>query len=129
MLRLSQRLLLKPNQKIFLLNAPPGYAVGMGALPEGAAVTKKADGADVMQLFVSTEAELRTQLPKLKTALAQKGALWVCYHKGSSKIKTGINRDTIAAYAESIGLSAYRMISIDADWSALALKINQQRDF
>ena len=120
---IAQRLLLKPNQKIFLLNAPKGYAESMGDLPDGTSVTKKAEHVDLIQLFVANKAELKTHLPKLKTALTPKGALWVCYHKSTSKTKTDINRDTIAAYAESIGLSAYRMISINADWSALALKL------
>jgi hypothetical protein len=38
-------------------------------------------------------------------------------------VKTDINRDTINAYAASLGLQGVAMISIDDDWSALRLKI------
>jgi hypothetical protein len=48
--------------------------------------------------------------------------LWVTYHKGTSKVKTDINRDTINAYAHSIGWEGVAMISIDDDWSAMRLK-------
>jgi hypothetical protein len=34
-----------------------------------------------------------------------------------------INRDSIAAYAATIGLQAVAMISVDEDWSALRLKV------
>ena len=44
------------------------------------------------------------------------------YHKGTSRVKTDINRDTINAYAHSLGLEGVAMISIDEDWSALRLK-------
>jgi hypothetical protein len=49
--------------------------------------------------------------------------MWVTYHKGTSKVKTDINRDTINAYVHSIGLEGVAMISIDEDWSALRLKL------
>jgi hypothetical protein len=48
--------------------------------------------------------------------------LWVSYHKGTSKVKTDINRDTINAYANSLCLQGVAIISIDDDWSALRLK-------
>ena len=78
---------------------------------------------DVIQLFVANRAELEAQLPGLKLLLAPKGMIWVTYHKGTSKVKTDINRDSINAYAHSIGLEGVAMISIDEDWSALRLKL------
>jgi hypothetical protein len=47
----------------------------------------------------------------------------VSYPKGTSKVNTDINRDTIGLYAQSIGLQPVAMISIDDTWSALRLKI------
>jgi len=41
-------------------------------------------------------------------------------------MKTDINRDTINAYAGSLGLQGVAMISIDDDWSALRLKLIQE---
>jgi hypothetical protein len=52
--------------------------------------------------------------------------LWVTYHKGTSKVKTDINRDTINAYASTLGMQGVAIISIDDDWSALRLKLIQK---
>jgi hypothetical protein len=38
-------------------------------------------------------------------------------------VKTDIHRDTINAYAKTLGLEGVAMISIDDDWSALRLKL------
>jgi hypothetical protein len=61
-------------------------------------------------------------LGKLKSLLTPGGMLWVTYYKGTAKTKTDINRDSINAYAQTIGLQGVAMISIDDDWSALRLK-------
>ncbi len=79
--------------------------------------------ADLIQLFVTSRSELEKNLGKLKILLAPSGALWVTYPKGTSKAKSDINRDSIREYAQSIGLEAVAMISVDDTWSALRLKI------
>ena len=56
------------------------------------------------------------------TALAPNGMIWVAYHKGTSPVKTDINRDSIWAYARTIGMDAVAQVSINDDWSAVRLK-------
>ena len=63
------------------------------------------------------------QLPKLKAVLTAKVFLWITYPKGTSKVKTDVNKDKIAAFAKTLGLQAISMVSIDETWSALRLKI------
>jgi hypothetical protein len=48
--------------------------------------------------------------------------LWATYPKGTSKVKTDINRDIIASYVRTIGLVGVAMISIDDTWAALRLR-------
>jgi len=118
-----QRLFIRPGNKVLLINPPEGYPAKISELPEGAMLLSASDQpVDVIQVFVANRAELETQLPRLKELLASKAMLWVTYHKGSSRVKTDINRDTINAYARSLGLIGVAMISIDEDWSALRLK-------
>ncbi|HEX7432474.1 MAG TPA: hypothetical protein VF326_02355 [Anaerolineaceae bacterium] len=50
------------------------------------------------------------------------GILWEACHKGTSWVKTDINRDMIAAYGQSPGLQPNAMISINEDWAALRLE-------
>lgn len=120
---IAQKLFIKPGNRVLVVNPPAGYLVQLGALPGGATIlSDAATPVDAIQLFVTNRAELEAQLPRLKALLARKGMIWVTYHKGTSKVKTDINRDTINAYAHTIGLEGVAIISIDDDWSALRLK-------
>lgn len=120
----AEKLLMKPGQKVLLVNQPKGYRALLGEIPKGVTVVKEAaEAVDLIQVFVVSRKDLEEQLPRLKPLLAPKGLLWVTYHKGTSKQKSDINRDSIAAYAGTIGLQAVAMISVDEDWSALRLKV------
>ena len=48
--------------------------------------------------------------------------LWFAYPKGTSKIKTDINRDTIRITGEEFGITTVTAISIDDTWSALRFR-------
>ena len=121
---IAQKLFIKPTNKVLLVNPPAGYLAQMDELPaETILLSDTSCLVEVIQIFVVNRAELEAQLPRLKELLAPKGKMWVTYHKSTSKVKTDINRDTINAYAHSIGLEGVAMISIDEDWSALRLKL------
>ena len=120
----AEKLLMKPGQKVLLVNPPKGYRALLGEIPQGVTLLKEAaEAADLIQVFVAARKDLEEQLLRLKPLLAPKGLLWVTYHKGTSKQKSDINRDSIAAYAGTIGLQAVAMISVDDDLSALRLKV------
>jgi hypothetical protein len=121
---IAAKLFIKPDHKVLLVNPPEGYADQMDELPEGAIILSDSSClVEIIQVFVSNRIELEAQLPRLKELMTPKGMLWVTYHKGTSKVQTDINRDTINAYAHTIGLEGVAMISIDHDWSALRLKL------
>lgn len=118
-----EKLTVKPGRGFMLVNPPPGYTEYMGSLPEGARwITAPGEPADVIQVFVETRAVLEAQLARLKVLLKPGGALWVTYYKGTARVKTDINRDSINAYGMTLGLQGVAIISIDADWSALRFK-------
>jgi len=122
---IAQKLLIKEGYKVLLVNPPSGYKTLLGPLTGSVTILKSpaVASADLVQVFVKGRKELEAQLGKLKKALNPKGLLWVTYYKGTAKRKTDINRDTINAYAKSLGLEGVAMISVDDDWSALRLKI------
>jgi hypothetical protein len=121
---IAQKLYIKPGYKFLLVNPPDGYLAQMGELPPGTIILSDSScSVEAIQVFISNRSELEAYIPRLKKLLAPKGMIWVTYHKGSSKVKTDINRDTINTYAHSIGLEGVAMISIDDDWSALRLKL------
>jgi hypothetical protein len=118
-----EKLSIKPGNKFLLVNPPGGYITQMGELPPGVdLLSDTRSQVEAIQVFVANRAELEFQVPRLAGLLSPKGMLWVTYYKGTSKVKTDINRDTINAYAQSIGLQGVAIISIDDDWAALRLK-------
>jgi len=120
----AQKLMIKEGRSVLLINPPAGYDALLGQLPAQVSVlSQPSEPVDIIQVFVANRAELEAQLPQLKPLVKPNGMIWVTYYKGTSKTKTDIHRDTIAAYARSLDLEAVAMIAIDADWSALRLKV------
>jgi hypothetical protein len=120
---ISQKLRIKENYNVMLVNEPKGYRSKLGKLPANVnLLTESTKPIDVVQVFVASKRELEGQLTKLKSVLSPRGLLWVTYPKGTSGVKVDINRDIIRQFAQGIGLQAVAMISIDETWSALRLK-------
>ena len=124
---IAQKLFIKPGNKFLLVNPPDGYLAKLGELPTGVIILSDSSClVEAIQVFVRNRAELESLLPGLRQLLAPKGMLWVTYHKGTSKVKTDINRDAIYAYARSIGLDGAGLFSIDDTWSAMRFKLAQK---
>jgi hypothetical protein len=120
----AQKLMIKEGYKVLFINAPDGYEKTLGKLPENVEVMVNTENdIDLIQVFLSTQAELETHLSILPPLLKPTGILWISYPKGTSKITVDINRDTINQYAKSVGLKGVAMIAVDNTWSALRLKI------
>lgn len=120
---IPQKLFMKENYTVLLVNEPEGYNTKLGKLPKNVSLVSKPSGqVDLIQVFVSSKSELESQLRELKQLLGPQGLLWVTYPKGTSKTKVDINRDVIREYAETIGLKAVAQVAIDEKWSALRLK-------
>ena len=121
----AEKLLIKPGKKVLFVNAPENLSDLLGTLPFGVIQLSEAgdEPADIILAFIKNRQELEQQLPRLKAALHPKGALWVTYYKGTARVKTDIHRDSINAYAHTLGLQGVWIISVDQDWSALRLKI------
>ena len=121
---IPEKLQLKPGRIVLFVNKPEGYDKQMGPMPNGVAVTdRSACSADIIQVFVKSQEQLEEEVPRLKKILTQKGMIWITYPKGSPENIANINRDTIAAYATTVGMEAVAIISIDDYWSALRLKV------
>ena len=120
----AQKLQIREGQKLLLVNPPADYEEQLVKhLPKNVQILKGASKeAEVVQVFTSSKTQLNEQLGKLKKVLLPKGIIWVTYPKGTSKVKTDINRDIIRHEAEKFGLEAVAIFSVDNDWSALRLK-------
>jgi hypothetical protein len=120
---LVKKLQLKPEQRVAIINAPSGYIEALGQLPEGTKLTDKTTGSfDFVQLFVKDSAELNRYAPKAIRAIKHDGMLWISYPKGSSKMKSDLNRDVIWDLVKKHGLLGVSLVSIDDTWSAMRFR-------
>ena len=124
----AEKLRIQAGDKVRVVNPPENLPELVAELPEGVLLFDQAStntapvGADVLLLFAQDRASLEASLPQAPSELAPQGILWVLYHKGTSSVQTDINRDSINAYAQTLGWQGVAMVSVTDDWSALRLK-------
>ena len=77
-------------------------------------------------VFVSDKDELTHFLNDGLKHIVPDSVFWIAYPKGTSKLKSNINRDSIRMTVEEFGITTVSAISIDETWSALRFRpINQ----
>lgn len=118
---LSQKLGLKPGQRIVLRDAPADYAALTGFDLALAQVLKRAGAFDFAHAFVASRAQLQQALDALEPHLADSGMLWISWPKKAAKIATYLNEDGIRELALPRGLVDVKVCAVDATWSGLKL--------
>ena len=116
----AEKARVKPGTTIAVLNRVPNVVESLG-LPEDVAFVEPAD-AQLLFLFVNTRAELEARMPAAVAALAPKAAIWVFYRKGSKAAGLDMNRDSIWAIAEKLGMRPLGLVGVDDTWSAFRLR-------
>jgi hypothetical protein len=91
---LSQKLQLKPNQRLLLLNPPQGYTTFLSSELAGVTLlTATQEQSEAVLLFVNNLAGVASLAPEAIRLVKPDGLLWMAYPKGSSRSKrmsTGI---------------------------------------
>jgi hypothetical protein len=119
---LAEKLLIKPDATVLLLNAPIGYGRKLEPLPQGATLTdKRGRPADVVVAFVRDSTELK-RLASGFAALEEDAVLWVCYPKGGAKAGTDLDRDLLHAAMEKHELAGVSLVAFDDTWSAIRFR-------
>lgn len=73
-------------------------------------------------LFVKDFAEFKLIVPEAINHIVSDSKFWICYPKGTSKVKTDINRDILWKLMEPVGLRPVTMVSFDETWSAMRFR-------
>lgn len=124
---LSKKLGIKEGIKILAVNTPKNYFDLLHPLPENVLFLSKAENEiDIIHIFVSSQKELEKLFLKFKSRIKQNGAIWVSWHKKSSKIKTEITEDIIREIALPKGLVDIKVCAVDETWSGLKLVIRKE---
>lgn len=112
---------LKFKAKGILINAPTAIEKEFVDLGFSNALSQTSPNENTL-LFVKNSKELLNFLTNQLKNIVPDSVFWIAYPKGSSKIKTDINRDTIRQTAEGFGITTVTAISIDETWSALRFR-------
>ena len=120
---LVQKLQLKAGQRLVVINAPESYTERLAAELPGIQMSQPdSHPADAVLLFARNLAEAEQLVPHGIRAVNEDGLLWVAYPKGSSGLKTDINRDTLWRATEPTGWQPVRQVAIDQVWSAMRFR-------
>ncbi len=119
---LAQKLQIKSG-KLIVINAPKGYAEQLAqGLPDLTVSTRAAGQAGAVLLFVNSLAEAEQRTPKAGQLVKPGGMLWIAYAKGTSQVKTDVNRDKLWGAVQPLGWQPVRQIALDEVWSAMRFK-------
>lgn len=119
---IAQKMYVKPGMKLRVLSKPKNFDEIFGVHEAEMLSDRSKDLSDIAILFVNNKSDLVDKLAKSTDKLKPGGVLWVAYPKGSSKLKSDINRDSIREFAETVKLEAVSIVAINEDWSCLRFK-------
>jgi hypothetical protein len=115
-----EKLGIKPNSVIAILNAPSGFEQILGPLPDGV-VLKSRLGNELrfIHAFFQDSRELDRQFPALKKALDESGTLWISWPKKVAKIATDLTDNVVREIGLRHGLVDIKVCAVDEIWSGL----------
>jgi len=118
----AQKLFIRENYTVLLVNAPAGYRKALGELPDGVKVVSKSTSPiDFIQIFAATKAEMTKLFRKVKPLLKEDGLLWATYPK-AGQLDTDMKRDVVCECGETVAMHPVSQIAVDDTWSALRFK-------
>src|SRR4051812_38733705 len=125
---LAKKLGIKPNQRVFTINAPKDYAKLVAPLPDGATIASRtaSEPLEFAHVFARAAKDLAMYLRDLRKRVADDGVIWVSWPKQASKVETDVTEDTIRAIALPMGLVDVKVCAVDATWSGLKLVIRRE---
>ena len=112
----------KQGDKILVINTPETFDFqGM----HGPIVVNPSDPnrkADFLLIFAYHKAEVDRLIEDSFKFLKYDGLLWIAYPKGTSGIKTDINRDKGWESLKKLNLIVIAVVSLDNTWSAVRFR-------
>ena len=121
---LTEKLGIKPNAEVTLVNAPANYRKLLGKLPAG---VKFSESNEFVHLFTKRRRDLEKQLSILRKNIADTGTVWVSWPKKSAGVATDITEDVIRAVALPLGFVDVKVCAVDKTWSGLKLMIRREQ--
>jgi len=124
---LAKKLGIKPEFRVFVMNAPAGYRKALEPVPAAVQFTTQVStGVDIAHLFVAKRGELQRALASSRRRLGPDAAVWVSWPKKSSGIPSEITEHTIRELALPLGFVDVKVCAVDDVWSGLKLVVRRE---
>ena len=126
--RLVDKLGIREQSRIVILNPPEGYDVVLGELPEGVLITDElGESLEFIHFFSTRREELTSTIPVLLRGLSRRGMLWISWPKGSSRVETDLDENIVREIGLEYGLVDVKVCAVDKVWSALKF-VHRRKD-
>jgi hypothetical protein len=120
---LVRKLRVPPDGKIAIIEPPEGFLELIGRSTGDTRVVESDLGSyDYVQMFAAGVADVERLAPLALRAVKADGLLWLSYPKGTSKIKTDLNRDRGWTVVHEAGWEGVALVSVDETWSAMRFR-------
>ncbi len=125
MATLFEKLNLKDQQEILVLNAPQSFEPELARLPV-MTIHRHLESVPETRFslaFVTRKAEVDALATQVASRAKGDAIVWFAYPKGTSKkFRCDFNRDTGWDALKSAGFDTVRAVAIDEDWTALRFR-------
>jgi len=132
---LAKKLLIKPNSRWLIQNAPTGYLDSLNPLSDNANLVFNAQGHfNGIQLFVKNNEELISDLKVITPLLKADTVFWIIYPKKSSGIQTDLEMMSSWDAPAQYGLRPVASAAVNEVWTGLrfrpveAVKVSEGRN-
>ena len=124
---LAKKLGFKEGVLVYARNAPDHYLDLLHPIPSGVTIVSRlTSGVGIVHLFASKASALKTELTRLRKAMAPDASIWVSWPKKASGVPTDITEDVIRSVALPMGLVDVKVCAVDATWSGLKLVVRKE---
>lgn len=123
---LAQKLRIRPDSMVAILQAPANLAAIIGTLPQGARLQKQIGDAATILLFVKSAAALGRALPAVAPEMKRGRTLWICWPKRTSTQPCDLTLPRIREMAAPYNLVDSKLCAMDETWSATAITIRRK---
>lgn len=103
------------------LNTPPPYLASLRKLDFLDSIPEELTDLNAL-VFIQSAKEFHNFLSDYLKRFEPDTRIWIAYPKGTSGVKTDVNRDRLRDMGEKFGLRTVTAVSIDETWSALRFR-------
>jgi CheY-like chemotaxis protein len=125
---LVDKLGIKMDAVVGLVDAPAGFEEMLGKLPDGVRFAEGvSDSSDLIIWFVRSYDDLQEGIASITVGL-DRGPLWIAWPKKKSGVVTDLTQQAVRERGLAAGLVDYKVCSIDKVWSALLCTRRRTQD-